>query len=299
MSHPAMHGTNQHENARDLSPYLVHLTRTEEDLISIVKEGQINGSGPYGPWIPRDTNRVLPEVKKRHRSVCLTEIPLDEIGRIAEGRRPRPWGLIFRKETLRAKYGAQPLWYLKDPSPELEAIRTAMDAAANDPAAPIWRLTPFIADVRSIESGRPNDWQWEREWRVRGNLAFDLDDVAYILHAEAGRKEFADEVSVGVPYLSPDDHTVVWAGGISEAWDRELNAMLARFNEQFVSVEDAGFLRDSETKEWAAFVPVLDEYDAIEEAFGPLSAELNDAFLEMLRNSEGWCRTYDLRRSYE
>lgn len=288
-----MHGTTQHAAAQDLSPYLVHLTRSEADLMSIVKDGVIRASGPFGPA------RRPPAVREGQKVVCLTEMPLAEISRMTSGSRGRPWGLVFDKERLRARFGAQPVWYLNDPSQEVAAIHEAMRAATGDLSAPIWKLTPYVAEVRSRESLSPNDWRWEREWRVRGDLVFDLTDVSFVLLGEDGQLSFEEEVSVGVPFYSPKDDMVRWMGGISPGWEEEMEAMLRRFNEQFVSVEEAGFSWDQEDKRWYTLVEVLSEWDAIEEAFGAISDDVHKAFRDVLSGSEGWCRRYDLQRSFE
>lgn len=283
-----MHGTSQHEAARDLSRYLVHLTRSEADLISIVKDGMIR-SGALGPA------RNNPLVKARQKSVCLTEIPLGEIKRMTAG---RPWGLVFDKELLRARFNAQPVWYLNDPSPELSAVKDAMRAAGGDKTASIWKLTPYVAEVRSLEGRKRNDWRWEREWRVRGDLNFELSDVKYVLLGKEEQVKFADQVSVGVPFYSPQDDTVRWVDGISSGWDKEMERMLQRFYEQFVSVEEAGFSWDQEDGHWYAFVEVLSEWDAIEEAFGHVSDDVHKVFRDALSGTGGWCRRYDLQQSF-
>jgi hypothetical protein len=63
---PGWQGTTQHDNASDLSRWLVHLTRSEEDLISILKTCIIEARLPYG------AERAYSAVRNRHRSVCLT-----------------------------------------------------------------------------------------------------------------------------------------------------------------------------------------------------------------------------------
>jgi len=287
---PEWRGTEQHRDAGDLSRYLIHLTRSEEDLLSILRSGRIEARRPFG------AGRGFPTVQRLHHSVCLTEIPLDELRRMTS---KRPWGIAFDKERLRTKFGAQPVWYVRDPSPELEAINQAMGDAAADPAAPIWKLTPFIEQVRSLRGSAPNDWRAEREWRVRGHLDFNLDDVALLLLDDSGKTDFLDEISIGLPYISLDEDTPRWWGGFTSSWDEEMNAMITRFREQFVPVENSGAIWDQEDDRWFSPVEILSEQEAMDEAFGELSPEVARAFEALLSNAEGWCRTYDLDHAGE
>ncbi len=210
----------EHGNASDLSRWLVHLTRSEEDLISILKSGRIEAPIPYG------AGKRYSIVRNRHRSVCLTEIPLHELGRMTT---KRPWGIVFDKERLRAKFNAQPVWYVSDPSPQWDALNAAMQEAHSNVDSPIWKLTPFIERVRSRHNKVPNDWRWEREWRVRGDLEFDLAEVAMIVADKEGALAFFEEVSVGMPWVSPEDFTVRWSGGSPKVGTTSSTACLNAF----------------------------------------------------------------------
>lgn len=283
---PAWRGTRQHQHAADLSRWLVHLTRSEEDLISILKEGVIKARRPYG------AGRLIPAVSVAHRSVCLTETPLQELQRMT-GR--RPWGLVFDKERLRARFGAQPVWYLTDPSPELASVKQAMDVARHDPWAPIWALTPYVEEVRSRSEGSPNDWRWEREWRIRGDFEFDIEDIALLVIDEAGAPDFLEEVNVGVPWTAPGDITVRWSGGFTPGWRSEIDGMLDRFDSMFITVDDSGAIWDSEEGRYFSFVEVFDTEYAMDEAFGQLAEPLQAALFDHLIGiSDEWCRVHDL-----
>lgn len=288
---PEWQGTAQHGSSSDLSRWLVHLTRSEEDLISILKAAMIEARRPYG------AGKSYSGLRDWHRSVCLTEIPLHELGRMTT---KRPWGIVFDKERLRAKFNAQPVWYLSDPSPQWNALGVAMQEARSNLASAIWMLTPFIERVRSRQSESPNDWRWEREWRVRGNLEFDLDDVAMIVVDDEGAPAFFEEVSVGVPWVSPGDSTVQWSGGFTQGWEDEVGGMLERFHEQFVTVNDAGMPWDNDDEAYFPIVEILNTWDAMEETFGHLASELHEAIEQGLSDtSMFWCRTYDLAHVHE
>lgn len=125
---PEWQGTAQHRSASDLPRWLVHLTRSERDLISILKTGMIEARKPYG------AGRWCQGEHDRHRSVCLTETLLHELGRMTTR---CPWGIVFDKERLRAKFNAQPVWYVNDPSPQWNALNAAMEEADGNPNSPI------------------------------------------------------------------------------------------------------------------------------------------------------------------
>ncbi|MGP9695863.1 hypothetical protein ACT3TZ_14750 [Brachybacterium sp. AOP25-B2-12] len=283
---PEWQGTAQHGEASDLSRWLVHLTRSEDDLISILTTGTIEARAPFG------AGRYYSGVQHLHQSVCLTETPLHELGRMTSR---RPWGIVFDKERLRMKLDAQPVWYLSDPSPQWQALRAAMDDAEDMPDAPIWQLTPYIDGVRNRQSKRPNDWRWEREWRVRGDLEFELSDVSMIVSSEAGATAILDEVSVGLPWVSPDGGRPQWAGGFTGSWDAAIEQMLDRFHMTFTSLDNAGMPWDSEDKAYVQLVEFHDTAYAMDEVFGYLMPDLYEAIESALSNeSYQWCLTYDL-----
>ncbi len=283
---PEWRGTGQHRAAGDLSRWLIHLTRSEEDLISILMNGTIEARAAFG------AGRDYSVVQNRHRSVCLTETPLEELGRMT-GR--RPWGIVFDKEKLRARLNAQPVWYLADPSPQWGALRDAMDAARRDPDSPIWRLTPFIEGVRNRTSDYPNDWRWEREWRVPGHLDFELSDVAMIIADEEGKTTILDEVSVGLPWVSPDGDPPQWYDGFTRNWDASIDRMLDRFRETYTSIENSGMPWDSEDKDYVRLVEFWETEEAVFDVFGALIPELHDAIVSLLNDEScEWCPNYDL-----
>jgi len=66
---------------------------------------------------------------------------------------------------------------------------------APDPGHPLWRLTPFIDYPRESLPGQAAstyDWRWEREWRVRGSVTFEADDVALLFAPERHHRALGD-----------------------------------------------------------------------------------------------------------
>ena len=107
--------------------------------------------------------------------VCFTETPIDQIGLLLSevyGRRnqPEPYGIIFDKEFIRSK-GGNPVFYAGDTvMPTLwDVYEKAKDNNFNDKE---WR---FLALVNKCDT--EIDFHWEREWRIVGNLNFELEDV--------------------------------------------------------------------------------------------------------------------------
>lgn len=275
-------GTRQHPEARDLSRWLVHLTRSEGELLSILRSGCIEAPNPFG--VGKDFHIVVDD----HRSVCLTEIPLSELERMTK---TRPWGIVFDKERLRKKYGAQPVWYLSEGSPELNAIHTAMWTAEQDPDAPIWTLTPFIENVRSIASQHPNDWRWEREWRVRGDFEFCADDVKTLVLDIGSAPTFFETIDLELPYTIPGSIPVTWPTE-SPSGGNYIDRLLGRFTNQYSAPDEAGAFWD---KEDGVFLylngEMVDLDEALDDVFGEMTSGIRDELYDELSSrSDLWCR---------
>ncbi|QIG44169.1 hypothetical protein G5V58_16560 [Nocardioides anomalus] len=178
-----------------MSEYAVHFTTGADEntdgywpVMGILSTGNLNPSRPFGLAAEYD---FLDETQK---SVCLSEIPLDQLDRIVENR--SQFGIGFKQAFLVANGGAR-VWYVDDPSSLADRWRSMVAAAKaeSDPAAEIWQLTPFV-DLAS-ETAWFSQWEWEREWRVPRGLSFTPDDVAFLfipaqLHEAA--RSFFDEV---------------------------------------------------------------------------------------------------------
>lgn len=222
-------GFRGHDDWRDLSDYVVHFTKPpdlgrrsiepappaesgrltraetlerirameERDrtgyprMISILFDGCLRrGEKPFGA-----ARRLDDQLGGSQRVVCFSETPLDMLSRLVE-RRSR-YGIGFRKDVLVGK-GGTPLWYVDRESPQAAAIDTMIRTASEselDPNAPIWHLTPFI-DQPGVYNGRPYRFEWEREWRVVGDVRFEPDEVAFLFipeeHHKGARQFFAD-----------------------------------------------------------------------------------------------------------
>jgi len=91
------------------------------------------------------------------------------------------YGIGFRQDFLVSNGGAR-VWYL-DVEGEVadsfgELVRAKLSGAI-DAIDPLWRLTPFV-DFPGDYGTKRYEFQWEREWRVPGGLAFTPEDVAFL-----------------------------------------------------------------------------------------------------------------------
>lgn len=221
----------------DMSPWAVHFTRprepvpfagpaergrvTRSELFAAVRALRDDGffrvtSIFYDRFVrpthdPHGAAGHIPELAERHRSACLSEIPLHLLGRLVETR--SSYGLGFHQEYLLSKGGGR-VWYLEDHGQSAAAVKAEVQrrweaGVGGDDA--FWRVTPFIDFPKPGEPWQ--DWRWEREWRVPGGLGFDFDDVAFIflperLH-ERARSFYEERARVGdgpallCPYIDP------------------------------------------------------------------------------------------------
>lgn len=169
-------GYGGHEDWRDMSEFLVHLTDTTTTFGAILKEGTLRpGAKPVGAA----TN--FPELEGTQHAVCLSEIPLDRLDRLVE--RHGEFGVGFRKTFIQQRSG-RPVWYLHRDTAGCadfkELVRIAM-LGGIDPANPIWKLTPFVDYPGAGTWGR-YEFEWEREWRVVGDLTFGpLTDLEFVI----------------------------------------------------------------------------------------------------------------------
>jgi hypothetical protein len=195
---------------RDISPYLVHLTRDYEgskardNLRSILESRTIEARNPYGVAIPhlRSIGRDSPVISETQRVVCFSETPPDDLhGLINPGvwRRYhfRPYGVAFTREFA-LDHGANPVWYLnsyigkignpwlvKEVNAIIDAVATRgspREGALALAASPIAKLTPYM-EVMGAWEAKTKDFTFEREWRRAGNFAFLPRDLAAIVVA--------------------------------------------------------------------------------------------------------------------
>lgn len=161
-------------------PVLIHLTENINTLAAIVGHGVLRAMTPYGGAFNHQ------ELRDSQRVVSLSEINLSEAALLAE--RHGPFGLGFHRRWVQSR-GAAPVWYLPRESPIQQRVFEIVKSLAfrSHPVLNhfLWELTPFIDYPRDGgPAGSPYDWRWEREWRVRGDLAFVPTDVVVLFAPE-------------------------------------------------------------------------------------------------------------------
>jgi hypothetical protein len=189
----------RHRNRSDISTYITHLTKDAGDLDAfqvlkkILTEKKIMGSDGNG-YVIGDTT-----------AVCFQDIPLygvcqntfhEQMNRAELGGslRYRPIGLTFEKEYLFNR-GARPVLY--------EKKNVAKQIL---PEAEWWRIVNYdLSNENAII-----DWTHEREWRVKNDFVFELNQAIIIMphgmNYNEIREKFGDEILnniKGVSILDP------------------------------------------------------------------------------------------------
>jgi hypothetical protein len=172
-------------NWTDMSNYIVHFTKKGpqksevEAMFSIYTQRKLKARSSFG------IGRKAPSAVSQ-KTVCLSEIPAGKWRRIVE-QRESSYGMGFSKDFIVGK-GGGPIWYAWRGTPHWRALQAQMAVAAKDPASPIWRLTPMI-DAPGQHGKRRYEFDWEREWRVVGDLNFRTEDVAFLFLPESRHQE--------------------------------------------------------------------------------------------------------------
>jgi len=205
-----MLGAYGHRDWQDLSEFVVHFTKgSDKDgydaIISILWQRILKrGPKPFGAargQAPADSQRA----------VCFSEIPLGFLSRLVE-RRKSPYGIAFRKRFV-LDTGGGPVWYVERGSPPHAALRRLMGATGSagpeSDAWAVWNLTPYVDVTSDPAAPYTYDFRWEREWRTTTDVAFEVDDVAFLfipeaLHGNAAKffREAVDE-NRGPGYFCP------------------------------------------------------------------------------------------------
>lgn len=252
-------GTQQHRQARDLSEYLVHMTKSPQDLASIVTSGSVEARKRFG------IGRGLDMVATKHLSACFTEMPLSELRRLRE--RGKPWGVAFKREFV-LKQGGQRVWYVDNDKTPYQALQALKETAfqRRDWENHIWDITPFI-DERNPER---HAFDWEREWRVVGGLKFELEDVALVIGLDEVSPLLEEHITIGAPFYDVRADTYLWADDTIPGVGANMEAILDRFHSQFMTPDDAQLFQDPESDEddgywWAGCATRYETEDALAE----------------------------------
>ncbi|BAL61792.1 hypothetical protein QQG09_07860 [Melissococcus plutonius] len=175
----------------DISKFLTHLTRNtkdataKENLISILNDKKINASS-YCCMFNKELAKLSEEYQKQFSVTCFTETPLDRLKVIVKtlehnNNRFAPYGLIFMKDVqcLESGFGINPVIYVRHQNRNL--TKSFWDQFNH------WRNHPnenesfptfgCLVNHVSLE----NNFQWEREWRMKGDYYFDYNQIVAII----------------------------------------------------------------------------------------------------------------------
>lgn len=265
-----------------MSNYVVHLTKDPADLGSILGTGCLRASGPYG----YSHFRKLPQVSGRHRSVCFSEIPLDFLGRLT--RRHGQFGVGFTKDFLRQNGGAR-VWYVDQYSAQASYLNVQLEALveAGEFANPAWDLTPFV-DL--LMPGK-YEWDWEREWRVRGDLHFSLAEVAFVLTPEG----FDELPALESLYFHPKHELIVAAS--TQPLEEYVEGLVQEF---FQSFEDPANSLPVDGGEYVWIVTEWETEDVVDDLFHAVQEDIRVRLVDYLNGfCYSWVRSDEVASIYE
>lgn len=197
----------------DLSTFLVHLTRSREEitakdaLISILKSRTIKAISPLGQAVSRlaQANQSADSQK----CVCLTETPIEHVSLLTGNIDNRNcqfdrYGVALTKKQAR-RLGANPVWYV-DITPGHNWLTVPLNSLIDKAIATgafagesIAQIAPFIEQMGSGPAYRKEFW-WEREWRVAGSLSLPKH---FMVLCPEGDFPDVEAVASGLPLIDP------------------------------------------------------------------------------------------------
>ncbi len=212
------------EKKRDFSPFLVHLTKDDEEFCAkdvldmILDENTLRAYNHFFLYSPNLKLQNASLIEK-FKVVCFTETPIDQIDILlnrVSGRnfKPDPYGLVFKKEYIREKGEGNPVFYVtkKIVKPLWDSLYEPHVEGKKQTSEKVEKICKLLALVTVCKKG--NDWHWEREWRIVGNLVFNLSDIYCGLCPEGDIPYFENKYSLN--FISP-----YW--GINKILDKLVN----------------------------------------------------------------------------
>jgi len=190
----------------DQSDFLVHLVGKNDPYSSFMRllhSGCIEAKNSFG----------FKKSEHQIKSVCFSEIPPVHLQKLVKRRYNH--GVAFKKEWL-LKNNGQRVWYIEKDS----KTHASLDNIANKLLGPardtFLELAPFI-DISGEYGNSTYRFEWEREWRIVGNLSFSPSDVEFLILPkdvhEAARSFFQDAEdnqegpNYNCPYYDPLTNT--------------------------------------------------------------------------------------------
>ncbi|WP_165452781.1 hypothetical protein [Paenibacillus thalictri] len=178
----------------DISKYVVHLTKARDgksarqNLVSIIKDEIIHGYNHHCLFSPKLRREDI-ALQDRFNVVCFTETPLDKIHLLTSisGRKVdlEAYGLVFKKNKIRESRGNPVLYVYDENTLMINYLHQQYDEfirAYND-EGDLGHFFTLGAIINIVKKG--HDFHWEREWRVRRKIRFNLSSVFAVIAPSA------------------------------------------------------------------------------------------------------------------
>ncbi|HAR34784.1 MAG TPA: hypothetical protein DCR95_12070 [Desulfobacter sp.] len=210
------------DKKQDYSPFLVHLTKDKKSdsgitlakdiLYNIIKTKELKAFNHFCFFNPALESSPFQD---KFNAVCFTETPISNIeiltaNVIGKSLKLEPYGLVFTKDFIR-EMGGNPVFYASSDIAKLFwELYNALPKSNTDSK----KICKLLALVTVCE--KYNDWHWEREWRIIGDLNFTYSDIKFGLCPEED-----------IPYFKNNFPQVTF---ISPAWriNKIINALLEK-----------------------------------------------------------------------
>ena len=154
----------------DQSEYLIHLvgkTRPYEIFMRILSSGNIKAMNSFG----------FRKTEHQKKAICFSEIPPIYLQKLVKRRYNH--GIAFKKDFLLTK-GAQRVWYIEKDSQAHNSLINLSNSFSGSKKDLFFNLTPFI-DIPGKYGKSVYHFEWEREWRIVGDLSFTPKDVEFLI----------------------------------------------------------------------------------------------------------------------
>jgi Putative abortive phage resistance protein AbiGi, antitoxin len=205
----------------DLSTFVVHLTRArsapewdqeqsaKDCLYSIATDRRIRALKAHG-WADEQDDENDQNAQTQ-RVVCFSETPLEHINSLVTPIAQRKvalaeWGLVITKMVAR-QAGVNPIWYVDQTTAQYAQweISKAVDDLKKEaiaskigfhkhPAAMMFPFFEVMGTWRNVDPISRKEFWWEREWRMRGDYFFGLDQIAFWIVPDAEQAAFQTHV---------------------------------------------------------------------------------------------------------
>lgn len=174
---------DRYSSRSDMSLYLTHLTKGNDDmneldvLIKILNEGRLIGSGREG------------FISGADRAVCFQDVPIQSVVQNLTHEEKN----FLDKKSNKVRYTGtglmvpKPYAFKKGARPVIYETREEARKLYSDVK---WRVVTL--ELNNAEE--IIDWTHEREWRVKGDFEFTLDNIVILLPSAPSYRYFIQHV---------------------------------------------------------------------------------------------------------